>query len=351
MLPPREGFSEETAGAIGSLVATLAGPDDIVLGHHRPRSPFPGRRFVQVEAPLLPGLSSLGTYARGVARTLARLRPSQVEVHNRPLVARHVARRFPGLGVSLFLHNDPRSMRGAGSARARAILGRRVRVVAVSRFLAALWGDDAVVLPNCIDLTALPPPAPSTSRARKVLFAGRVVADKGADVFVDAWARAGAALPGWGAEIIGADRFGEDSPETPFLAALRPRAASAGIVMTGYRTRNAVLAAMAEAAIVVVPSRWEEPFGLVALEAMASGAALVTTRSGGLPEIAGEAALYVQPGDAALLADAILALARDAGLRDALAARGLERAGIFDAAPARARLADFRQSQGGGRRA
>ena len=64
---------------------------------------------------------------------------------------------------------------------------------------------------------------------------------------------------------------------------------------------------MARAAIVVVPSRWQEPFGLTALEALACGAALICSRRGGLPEIGGDVAVYADPDDPRALADAIRA--------------------------------------------
>ena len=52
---------------------------------------------------------------------------------------------------------------------------------------------------------------------------------------------------------------------------------------------------MTRAAIVIVPSRWNEPFGLTALEALACGAPLIVSPRGGLPEVAGEAAVYANP--------------------------------------------------------
>ena len=61
---------------------------------------------------------------------------------------------------------------------------------------------------------------------------------------------------------------------------------------------------MARAAIVVVPSRWPEPFGLTALEAMACGAALLCSPRGGLPEAAGDAAQTIDPDDPAAMAAA-----------------------------------------------
>ena len=68
-----------------------------------------------------------------------------------------------------------------------------------------------------------------------MLFAGRVVSDKGADAFVQACAGALPRLPGWRAEMLGADRFGADSPETPFCARCGPGG--------GGRCRHARLAA------------------------------------------------------------------------------------------------------------
>ena len=144
--------------------------------------------------------------------------------------------------------------------------------------------------------------------------------------------------------MIGADRFGAASPETPFLAALRPAAAEAGVELRGYAPRGAVLSAMAQSAVTVVPSRWEEPFGMVALEAMACGSALITTRQGGLPEVVGEAAIYVPPGDAAALCYAMVQLPTAPSARGRLSELGRARARRFDAVAARARLAALRKA-------
>ena len=346
MLPPREGFSPDAAGAIGLAVRLLARPGDVVVGR-AVAHPFEGPLFLAAAADRWPG-SSLGRYARGVARTLRAVAPARIEVHNRPAVALALARRFPAVPVSLHLHNDPLAMRGTTRSGARARLARRIAVAAVSSHLADRWctGGRAIpppeILPNALDLSALPASLDPAMRERLILFAGRIVADKGADLFVDAVGGVLADAPSWRAAMIGADRFSADSPETPFLASLRPRAATAAIALEGYRPHAAVLDAMARAAIVVVPSRWEEPFGLVALEAMANGAALVATRRGGLPEVVGDAALLVPHDDAEALADAVRSLVVDPDRRAALAARGRARAALFDAPAARARLNAFR---------
>jgi glycosyltransferase involved in cell wall biosynthesis len=79
------------------------------------------------------------------------------------------------------------------------------------------------------------------------------------------------------------------------------------------------------AACLVFPSRYEG-FGLPVIEAMASGAPVVATRAGSLPEIAGDAAILVQPGDPAALADGIERALAD---RERLRVAGFERARAF----------------------
>jgi UDP-glucose:(glucosyl)LPS alpha-1,2-glucosyltransferase len=217
-------------------------------------------------------------------------------------------------------------------------LARRLAcVVAVSAFVRDRFIDGLasprkppVVLPNCIDLESLPPLSSAASRDDLILYVGRLVAEKGPDVFVEAVARALPRLPGWRAEMIGADRFRAGGADTPLIRTVQAQATAAGIAMRGYQAHEQVLETMARAAILVMPSRWQEPFGLTALEAMACGAALVCSPRGGLPEVGGEAALYAEPDDPASVAEAILALARDPGRRAAVAEAGRRRAALFD---------------------
>ena len=344
VLPPKEGFTPAAVGAIGLLVERLvrAGAPGIVLGRANDAPTFPGIPFETVQ----PGFafSRAGRYAAGVARAVRRMGATLVEVHNWP----EVALRLSGAGprVTLILNNDPQSMRGARSPRERTLLLQRLAGVATSsawlraRLLEGVTNPahDPVILPNCIDV----PPAPPIERENLILFAGRVVADKGVDAFIDACAAILPQLPGWRAEIIGADRFRPDSPTTPFLREVATRAATAGVAMRGHLPNADVLDAMRRAAIVAVPSRWPEPFGLVALEAMAQGAALICSPRGGLPEVAADCAIYADPDTPNQLAEALLALAQNQSRRTTLAQAGRTRAETFGTPEAVTRLLAFR---------
>jgi UDP-glucose:(glucosyl)LPS alpha-1,2-glucosyltransferase len=249
----------------------------------------------------------------------------------------------------LFLHNDPLTMRGLRRRFERRLALRRLSlVVCVSdylktRFMTGLRGTGAAVLHNPLTLSELPPPSPE--RGRSILFVGRITTDKAPDVFIAACALALAKMPGWSARMIGGDRFGPDSPETPYVARMRDAAAAAAVRFEGPRCHDEVLAAMAGAEIVVVPSRWAEPFGLTALEALASGAALITTGQGGLREVAGDAAVYVPPDDAPALAQALLALSAAPQKLAALRTAGLERAKLFNTPVIAARLEALRAAR------
>ncbi len=87
----------------------------------------------------------------------------------------------------------------------------------------------------------------------------------------------------------------------------------------------------AKATVGVVPSLWPEPFGLVAIEAMAAGCALIASDVGGLSEILAEGGgVLFPPGDAVALADAIAALLVDGEARATLGAEAKQRAASYD---------------------
>lgn len=87
-----------------------------------------------------------------------------------------------------------------------------------------------------------------------------------------------------------------------------------------------VPAALAVADVAVVPSLWEEPFGLAAAEAMAMGVPVVAYGSGALPDVIGDAGVLVHAGDVEALAQALAKLAADPPLRCGLAEKGRTRA-------------------------
>lgn len=187
--------------------------------------------------------------------------------------------------------------RGLAGRAKRAVL-RLACNVSVSDALARDLPAGSIRLPNPYRARVFDDPGcASVDRPRDIAFVGRLVSDKGADLLVDALALLAAHGLRPRATFIG------DGPEAQ---ALRLRARDAGlarqVVFAGQRTGPDLARLLRDHRLLVVPSRWEEPFGLVALEALACGCLPVVARSGGLPEAAGRCGRVFDKGDARALA-------------------------------------------------
>ncbi len=177
--------------------------------------------------------------------------------------------------------------------RCACLFARNVFVSSILRDAAKLPGP---VIPNSYDERTFRV-LPDVPRDRDVVYLGRLKAFKGPDIVVDALARLAAANKRLSATMIGMGPQGDE---------LKEQAASAGIAgqveFPGPLQGDALVRALNRHRIMVVPSRWEEPFGLVALEGMACGCIVVVANSGGLPEVVGPCGPVVPKDDPAALA-------------------------------------------------
>jgi glycosyltransferase involved in cell wall biosynthesis len=111
------------------------------------------------------------------------------------------------------------------------------------------------------------------------------------------------------------------------IAALPP-AARARIIRTGYVSDKDKVALLTGATLLAYPSLYEG-FGFPVLEAFAAGVPVLTSNVSSLPEVAGEAALTVDPTEPKTIADGLAQLFGDDDLRAMLAAKGVTRAAKF----------------------
>jgi glycosyltransferase involved in cell wall biosynthesis len=170
-----------------------------------------------------------------------------------------------------------------------------------------LGARNVVVTPNGVDEIFTPAETPRTH----FLFVGNDKPHKNAGALVDAFAKVRREIPDATLVLAGAafERF-------------RGRG---GVVMRGFVPRDELLMLYRSAIALVMPSS-EEGFGIPAAEAMACGAAVITSRAPALIETTGDAALHVDARD---LAEAMLRVARDGDLRASMIARGLDRVRFF----------------------
>ena len=134
---------------------------------------------------------------------------------------------------------------------------------------------------------------------------------------------------------------GWDATANAMLDALPP---DSGVIELGYLPAAHLSALLGDSIAVLYPTLGEG-FGLPVLEAMACGAPVLTTNRLAIPEVGGDAVLYVEP-TAEAIGPAMLSLATDATLRADLARRGLARAAAFSwEATARAHVEAYHRAE------
>ncbi|CAN5352166.1 N/A [soil metagenome] len=267
-----------------------------------------------------------GPRLQAVERVLRDLRPDIIEYHQQLESAAILAGRLRGPANVLYRHTQvKRPGNLIDRFRYRARLGRFDHLILVSEAACAEFSADypgfqdrLSAICNPIDMG--PWRADPQIKEPLILFSGRAMADKGLDVFCEAVALTLDRFPDWRAALMLGDWTQHEAWAAPHVDALfrfgdRVEVhRSAPLPLVRAMTRRA--------AIAVTPSRVTEAFGLSAVEALAAGAALISSGRGGLREASGPHAVYVDPPDAGALADAMASLIANPGDRIAMARAG-----------------------------
>jgi glycosyltransferase involved in cell wall biosynthesis len=178
-----------------------------------------------------------------------------------------------------------------------------------------------------------------------VLHVGRLERVKGVEVLAQAIPRVLAAVPQTRFVFVGEDRELPDgtSCRARLEEYLQSEGAMAQVNFTGVLTQAEMLEHYGNADICVVPTLNYESFSYTCCQGMAAGLPVVATRIGGIPETvdADVSGILVEPGNATELAEALLTVIRDAGLRARMGRAG--RATVeqrFDASVVAERMVD-----------
>jgi alpha-1,3-rhamnosyl/mannosyltransferase len=233
--------------------------------------------------------------------------------------------RFPGTGIP-----------GIDMARASRWARRAARIIAVSedaardvREMMGVPASKVVAVPNGFDPSIFEDGAQEKDLAALdrmdvlapyLLHVGTIEPRKNIGTLLALMRRLSEDRPGL--RLVLAGRYGWRSEDT--IQEIR-RAQAAGLVRwLGPLSRPDIAALYRQAEVFVFPSL-HEGFGFPVLEAMASGTPVVCARNSSLPEVAGEAALFVDdPLDVAAIGGSVTRLLDDAGLREEMVDRGRE---------------------------
>jgi glycosyltransferase involved in cell wall biosynthesis len=271
---------------------------------------------------------------RGALRHM-RAAPDAVVVFNDLVSQKYLRRIVPESQVLVWLQNEWRTNQRDSCET----------VAATDRFLTCSdyirdWTSQMhgiplekfAVVPSGVDLEAFAPRVEylKAGDELRVLFIGRIDPNKGPDIAADAVA----ALRGEGLSVsltvAGGLWFyghGQEMAD-PYFRSLKGKMDAAGARYRGHVTRSHVPELVREHDVVCVLSRSNEPFGLVVLETMASGCAVIASDRGGLPEACGGAAMLVDPDDFGSVVSALRTLATEPETLREYKRRSVERARV-----------------------
>jgi glycosyltransferase involved in cell wall biosynthesis len=218
-------------------------------------------------------------------------------------------------------HQGSYSRRPAGmdlGLRIKHALANRVTSVAISRYVASFFKPPPVVIYNPYDAEIFQTQMPPTARTDELLFLGRLVSEKGLDTLLESLGRLRQRQLRPRLTVVGS------GPEQANMEELTKRLGLEDQVrFRGAQSGPELAATLNQHQILVVPSKYDEPFGVVALEGIACGCAVIGSNGGGLPEAIGPCGITFPNGDIAALENAL----------ERLLTRPEEREGLISAGP------------------
>jgi len=198
-----------------------------------------------------------------------------IEIHNRPLVFNYLKNKIVSKFI-IYFHNDPLSMNGSRSSNERLKLLNEVdKIIFVSKWVQnrfftnidrKLMNKTEIVYPSIHKENKI------YKKNKKITFVGKLNESKGYDIYKDAVIKILDEFNDWRAYSIG-----DESRERPKISHINHKE-------LGFLKHKKVLQFLNKSEIVVVPSRWEEPFGRTALESSSRACATIISNKGGLPE-------------------------------------------------------------------
>jgi glycosyltransferase involved in cell wall biosynthesis len=319
-----ETFTPTKSGAISTWLwevcraAQQQGIEPWVITRSTNAEPYPWPKTVLLDYPWIPqirgtGIGRLlqmqrrvsgwghirqGAYAR---RVVSAIRAHGLEklpfvLHNDPEMAVHLCRCFPSATVVHLFHNA-----NTCSEKYRRQFSGAVSVAAgvsdfISRWQEKYFGiksGGVKTIYNGVDIKQFTPSEHAPDGPSVINFVGRTDATKAPDLLLRAAKKLATTTKDFSLQILGARFYWGSEPDDyqRLLDSLSNDLEQDGISVRrpGVISRHALPGELRKAHIHVVPSRWDEPFGLTTVEGMASGLAIVASRTGGTTEVVGDA--------------------------------------------------------------
>lgn len=362
---PTETFTPTQSGALATIMhqccleAQQEGMEPFVVVRHCTAAPFDWPNTVFVDYPHIPtsgpiwwlarlerkilGWQHPGhrSFAKRMARAVAQnsLQRFPFVVLNNPETAILLREQFPQAYIAHWFQNQLEC-----KPRVKAQLKQAVNIAFgvsdfTSRWIEEYYGfapGSVPTLYNATDCHHFKPIQEQEAResALPVLnFVGRTGQEKAPDLLLRAALLLAEKNLKFSIQIVGNnhwDRYELDAYQQQLKSlAQQLETQEIAVRFTGHVSRTGLPGVLRRADINVMPSRWDEPFGMVTLEGMACGLATIASKTGGTPEVVGDAALLFERDNADELAKHLQSLIEDVALRREYARRARQRAEQF----------------------
>ena len=280
ILPYKESYTVNNASAVSLWVSeffknSIYKNNNFIYGNTKPGKYLTKNyRNIYLDSLKFRFQSTSNEYTEKLIYTLNQEKFDIIEIHNRPLVLSKLMSKINSKFI-MYFHNDPLSMSGSKTVSERNEIIKKVdKLIFISR-----WVKDRFfkgINNNFLHKTKIIYHSVNTRKktikSNLIVFVGKLNYSKGYDIYKDAIIKILDKYENWKALSIGSE-----TRRNIYINHKQHKE-------LGFINHKKTLEILDKSEIAVVPSRWEEPFGRVALEAAACGCATITSDTGGLSE-------------------------------------------------------------------
>ena len=279
ILPLKESFLKKSSGAVSIFVKEYLNKSklskDTVIFTNKLNGEYLSKNVIKIDGKNI-FFSNLN-YIKKICKTNIFRNLEHVEIHNRPLYAAYIKRKYPQKKISLFLHNEFYEKNSiSNNNKKRYLLFNCDSLVFVSNFLKKQffknlninYRNNVHVIYNSVsNIKRI-----NTKKENIIIFAGKLNKSKGFNIFVKVINKILDKFPDWKSYIIGNEKREKYNVNHK------------NIIVKNWISHKQLLNIYNKSSISVVNPVWDEPFGRTALESSSRGCAVITSNVGGLPE-------------------------------------------------------------------
>lgn len=277
VLPLTENYSLKYSGAVSLFIKeyTKISRYQYRIYGNTDKKDIIDKNYINVEIGNSKLTSSNVKYSELLVKEISKFNPDIIEIHNRPQIAK-ILKEKTKKKIILHIANDPLSLRGSSLSSDREYLLENIdKIIFVSSYIKDQFfkninfknTDKTQIVYHGISKENKFP-----KKNKNIIFVGKLNTSKGYDIFGKASIQILEKFKDWTVEVVG------DEPREKINFTHKR------FKNLGWLNYQDTIKRIKKSSICVIPSRWEEPLGRVAIESGAVGCATIISNKGGLPE-------------------------------------------------------------------